>query len=60
MKLDIVHIWGKFEDFSIVQILHEINFEDGRSAKIANFAISRAVDFVHLVDFSLKNEKNSL
>ena len=39
-------VW-KFQDFSITQILREINFEDSRSAKTAIFAILRAVSFVH-------------
>ena len=52
----------KFHDFSINQILREINFEDSGSAKSAVFAILGAVNFVILVYFSLpksaKNHKN--
>ena len=44
----------KFQDFSITQILREINFEDSRMAKTAIFAILRAVNFVQMVNFSLK------
>jgi len=44
----------KFQDFSITQILREINFEDSRSAKTAIFAILRAVNFVLLVNISLQ------
>jgi len=43
-----------FEDFSVTQILCEINFNDSRSSKIAIFAISEALNFVHLVNLSLQ------
>ena len=33
-----VHVW-KFHDFSIAQILREINFVDSRSAKYANLTL---------------------
>ena len=46
-------VW-KFQDFCITEILREINFEDSRSAKSAVFAILGAVNFVHLVNFSLQ------
>ena len=46
----------KFQDFSITQILREINFGDSRSAETAVFAILGAVNFVHLVNFSLEKE----
>ena len=46
-------LW-KFHDFSVTQILREINVEDSRSAKSADFAILGAVNFVHLVNFSLQ------
>ena len=45
-------VW-KFQDFSITQILREINFEESGSAKNAVFAILGAVNFVHLVIISL-------
>jgi len=45
---------GNFRIFSITQILREINFWDSRSAKPVVFAISRAVKFVDLVEFSLQ------
>ena len=52
----------KLQDFSIAQILREINFWDSRSAKTALFDILGAVNFVNLVNFSLqkvqKNHKN--
>ena len=35
-------VW-KFQDFSVTQILREINFGESRSSKFAFFAISRAV-----------------
>ena len=44
----------KFQDFCITDILREINFVDSRSAKIAVFAILGAVNYVHLVNFSLQ------
>ena len=44
----------KFQDFSITQILREINFWDSRSAKTAIFSILGAVNFVNLVNFSLQ------
>ena len=44
----------KFQDFCMTEILREINFVDSRSAKTAGFAISGAVNFVHLVSFSLQ------
>ena len=45
-------VW-KFQDFSITEILREINFGDSRRAKIAVFAILGAVNFDHLVNFSI-------
>ena len=44
----------KFQDFSITQILREINFVDSRSAKTAIFAILESVNLVNLVNFSLQ------
>ena len=42
----------KFRDFSVTQILREINFEECRSSEIAIFAIlGAALRFVNLVDF---------
>ena len=46
-------LW-KFHDFSIAQILREINFGESRSSKTAVFAILGAVNFVDLVKFSLQ------
>jgi len=43
-------VW-KFEDFSVIQILPEINFEKSRSSKTAIFG---AQNFVNLVNFSLQ------
>ena len=42
-------VW-KYQDFSITQILREINFGDPKSAKTADFAI---LGSVHLVNTSL-------
>ena len=36
----------KFQDFSVIQILREIDFKESRSSKTAVFAIS--VDFVNV------------
>ena len=48
----------KTQDFSVIQILREINFRGCRSPKTAIFAISRALNFVYLVNFSpLKVQK---
>ena len=44
----------KFQDFSITQILCEINFVDSISAKTAIFAILGAANFVPFVNFSLR------
>ena len=44
----------KFQEFSITQILREINFRECRSCKTANFAILGALNFVNLVNFSPK------
>ena len=49
----------KFQDFSVTQILCEINFGESRSAKTAGFAILGALDFVDLVHFSLQNSKSA-
>ena len=35
----------KFHDFTVTQILREINFRDYRSVKSANFVISEALNF---------------
>ena len=44
----------KFQDFSVTQILREINFEESRSYKSAVFAIIEALNFVNLVNYSLQ------
>jgi len=46
-------VW-KFHNFSITQILHEINFGESKSSKTAGFAILGAVKFVDLAIFSLQ------
>ena len=38
----------KFQEFSVIQILRETNFEGSRSAKSAVFAIFEALNFVIL------------
>ena len=44
----------KFQDFSVIHILRETNFEASRSCKYANFAILGALNFINLVNFSLQ------
>ena len=46
-----------FQDFSVTQILREINFGEFRSSKTAIFAIKGALNFVYLVDISLQKWK---
>ena len=46
-------VW-KFHDFSVIQILREINFGESRSSKTAIFVISGALNFVTLVNLSLQ------
>ena len=54
---DQITVW-KLQNFSVTQILCEINLGESRSSKIAIFAISGALNFAHLVNFSLqKSEK---
>ena len=45
-------VW-KFQDFSAIQILREINFEESRSSKTVIFVLFGALNFVNLVKFSL-------
>ena len=42
--MSVYTVW-KFHDFSITQILHEINFGDSRSAKTAVFGFFRVCQF---------------
>ena len=52
-------VW-KFQDFSVTQILREINFGECRTSKTAFFAILRALNFVNLLNYSLQIvQKNS-
>ena len=41
-------VW-KFQDYSVVQILREINFGESRSSKTAVYAILGAMNFYDLV-----------
>ena len=52
-------VW-KFQDFSVIQILREINFGEFRSSKFAVCAILRALNLVHLVKFSLQKVQKCL
>ena len=49
----------KLNDFSITQILSEINFGEYRSSKTVFLAILRALNFLILVIFSLQEVQNS-
>ena len=49
----------KFHDFSVTQILREINFGEFRRLKSAIFAILGALNFVYLVKVCLEKCKNS-
>ena len=51
-------VW-KFQNFSVIQILRETNFEGSRSCKSANSAILGALNFGNLVNFSAKIHKNA-
>ena len=44
----------KLQDFSVSQILREINFAESRTSKTALFAISGALNFVELVNFNVE------
>ena len=44
----------KFQDFSVIQILREINLRESRSSKTSVFAILGALNFVDFVIFSLQ------
>ena len=46
-------VW-KFEDFSVIQIFREINFDQSKRSKTAIFAIFEVLNFVDLVNFSLQ------
>ena len=50
-----LHTVCKFQDFSVIQILREINFGEFRSFKTANaiFPFLGDLNFVNLVNFSL-------
>ena len=46
-------VW-KLQDFSVTQILREINFGESRCSKTAAFSILVALNIVTLVNFSLQ------
>ena len=46
-------VW-KWQDFSVIQILREINFGESRSPEIAFCAVLVALHFANLVDFCQK------
>ena len=47
----------KFQDFSVIQILREINFGESRSTKTAVFAISGSLYFDNLLNICLQKVK---
>ena len=50
----------KLKNFSVIQILREINFGESKSSKTVVFAIFGALNFVNLVDFSLQKVQKFL
>ena len=52
-------VW-KFHDFSVTQILCEINFGEFRTSKFAIFAILGALSIVNLVNCSLQKMQKFL
>ena len=56
-----LHAMQKFQDFCIIQILREINFEGSKSAKSAILTLLQAlnVDFYEFLHF-LKSEINQI
>ena len=46
-------VW-QFQDFSVTQILSEINFEESKSSKMAILAKLGDLNFVNLVNFSFQ------
>ena len=50
--LKVYTVW-KFQDFSVTQILREINFGESRSSKTAVYSILGDQNLVHLVNISL-------
>ena len=54
---NIFTVW-KNQDFSVIQILREINFGECESSKTDVFAIFEALNFVDLQNFSLQKVQN--
>ena len=52
MKFYVVYYSVEISDFSVIQILREINFGASRNFKTAFFAIIGAQNFVDLVNFN--------
>ena len=53
------NVW-KFQGFSVIHILREINLGGSRSSKIAVFANLGALDFAHLVNISLQKVQKGI
>ena len=49
----------KCKDYSVTQILREINFGNPRSSNLTDFFNFRGFEFVDLVNFSFKKCNNS-
>ena len=50
-------VW-RFQDFSVTQIIREINFGESRNSKTAIVAILRALNLVILINFKCKFHRN--
>ena len=48
-KTKLIYTVWKFQNFSVIQNLREINFGESRSSKTAVFGIFGPLSFVHLV-----------
>ena len=49
----VLTMW-KFQDFSVIEILREINFGEYKSSKTAYLAIMETLNFGNFVNFSLQ------
>ena len=64
LKSEMAAQCGKFQDFSVIQILREIKFGDSRNAKSAILTHLELLDFVfheflHFVKAELPNQQSS-
>ena len=54
------HTVWKFQNFSVTQILREINFGESRSYESAVFAILEALDLVDFLNLSFQKVKKCI